>query len=101
MRRPEQPFEAGRSPGNTYVTEFDAAYEASRAGAPSVQRNPLGRRGTDTAPEEGTALVTELTRMAADLNVTNGAAAFRLDPIDKAGELELLFQRRHGESHRS
>lgn len=84
--RPVEPFNPDRGP-ESYPTMFDAAYDAVRAGAPGVQRNPLGRRETDVAAAEGTRATALLEEIAAEARKTGELPGYKGKIFDETGAL--------------
>lgn len=84
--RASEPFVVGRS-GESYPTEFDAAYRAVDLNTPKVQRNALGTRETKTTPAAGSNTTRLLESFADEARSSGKLPGYKGQVFDDAGRL--------------
>jgi hypothetical protein len=71
----------------SYTTELDAAYQQTRNNAPGVQKNPLGRRATDSVAEQRTHTTDLITEIAEEARGAARLPGFRGNIFEEGGTL--------------
>jgi len=84
--RASEPFVPGRS-GESYPTEFDAAYRAVDLNTPKIQRNALGARETKSNPSTGTNTTALLESIAAEARSAGKLPGYKGQIFDENGRI--------------